>query len=72
MTAFALGVQRAAGRTYFLVPAPALSMLEGLLLDELPAFILPVAVLRFREGFQPEHVNRVKPTRAPAVRTGAA
>jgi hypothetical protein len=47
-------------------------MLEGLLLDELPAFILPVAVLRFREGFQREHVNRVKPTRAPAVRTGAA
>ena len=34
----------AAGRNYFLVPDPALSMLEGLLLDELPDFILPVEV----------------------------
>jgi hypothetical protein len=35
---------RAARRDYFWVPGPALSMLEGLLLDELPAFFLPVAI----------------------------
>src|SRR4029453_4702697 len=32
------------GRNYFWVPDPALSMVEGLLLDELPAFFLPVAI----------------------------
>ena len=42
MTAFALGVQRAAGRNYFLVPGAALSMLEGL--PDEPDFIFPVAV----------------------------
>jgi hypothetical protein len=29
---------------YFWVPDPALSMVEGLLLDELPAFFFPVAI----------------------------
>src|SRR6185312_13961843 len=46
-TAFAASVQtatRAVGRDYFWVPDPALSMVEGLLLDELPAFFLPVAI----------------------------
>ena len=40
------GVQQppGSGPDYFLVPDPALSMLEGLLLDELPDFILPVEV----------------------------
>ena len=28
--------------------------------------------LRFREGFQREQVNGIKPTRAPEVRTAAA
>ncbi len=37
-------VQRPPGRNYFLVPGAAVSMLEGLLLDELPDFILPVEV----------------------------
>src|SRR5829696_676706 len=33
-----------AGRHYCLVPGPTLPTLEGLLLDELPAFFLPVAI----------------------------
>ena len=32
------------GRNYFLVPGAAVSMLEELLLDELPDFIFPVEV----------------------------
>jgi hypothetical protein len=39
-----VSVQRPTDRYYFLAPAPAVSILEELLLDELPDFIFPVEV----------------------------